>query len=699
MQRSMRNLLSLTICLICLIFAIPAATDSINFSGLKDQELKQNTSLQEVARELLVGGKGKVGPVRVIEDRGSSLTVQIMYSDLPSSDARTLTVTAEDKKLHRISGISTASMNISGTEGEVTVKLSLNSDVAEGTKIDQALLVVEIGVQGKAKKDALKAFNCPKKWEKPIAPENLIINLKAEPIGKSKNLQTNKTNPTPAFSKALLKPIQMAKVTPQQTPKQTITVMRIETMKPLSVSSISSSASSSSKQAIATMNPNLKVLVRPDLVVGLPKDVKDNNGKGPSATAVRLFDVLKSDVGLTADNITDLHPNIYEDANPESGFFYYLPAAYYLYWDEDTGYALRILYGASIDPANVNSVSVAARLTSGIDGSDISLVRNILQKYCAGSGRKFKELKPFPFSNMAVSLKGDLGQYNIPAENISITGISDIAGMIDISLTTDPVTKENLQMVLTEGLGVNGLVTYQSASSSGGGELEVSIPISIKFADRHSFGYRAFSRSAEVKNASPFPMKAKYVNILMNEATPTVYSYELGGTEVPSGARAKIDAAKIPTWLDTSSSNLKMWVDYAVTSDEDATASAIDAVTGGVTSVAQSKITFRTLSPLADTEAALVLVTISSKYFDPKGASESVKTVELTQDGSTYDVGPIYLIDRQLGQEKPGDPLFKFKLTVVNPDGTSKEGTLWTESNNLTIYIGNMQLQPIIGGE
>ncbi|MDI6829156.1 MAG: hypothetical protein QME62_11810, partial [Armatimonadota bacterium] len=382
--------------------------------------------------------------------------------------------------------------------------------------------------------------------------------------------------------------------------------------------------------------------------------------------------------------------------NPESGYFYYLPRGYYLYWDEDTGYALRMLYGVSTGDSNANVVSIAARLTSGVDSSDISLVRKLLQKYCESTSRKFRELKPFPFSNMAVSLKGDLGQYNIPPERISVTGISDIAGMIDISLTTDPVTKENLQMVLTQGLGISGTVTYQSASSSGSGSLEVTIPVLIKFTDKHSFGMRQFARGVRFKNPTLFPAKLKYLNVLVPEASPVVYSYDLADTILPAGASATIDVQKVPTWLDNVA--LKMWVDYAVVGDDqDATAKAIETVTGGVTSVSQSEITFRTLTPLADTGVAVILVNVSSKYFNPNASGEVVKTIELNQDGGNFKVGPIYLINRQPGEEKPGDPLFKYKFTVVNPDGTTKEGTSWTESNNLTIYVGSAQIRPIIG--
>jgi hypothetical protein len=669
-----------------------ALGDPTNFSGLRDTDLKPSATLADLARELFSSKKGKIARVHVTEDRAGSLTVQIAYSGLETSESMVLTGGAEDSRHRVLAKIEPGRATLSATEGEVTVKLTLG-DVPGGTKLDQSFLAVQIGKEGVGKKAVIKAFRCPKTWEKGLAPEEMKISVVAEPIGKSKTLPGSKTVTIRPFTPKIF-----ATVKPLPTTSPADRTRPVVKAIPKTAAVQASSISTTSTPTKVTINPALIALRSPSMVLGLPKDVKDNNGKGPSANAIRLFDALVSDVGLDAEDIVDLHPNIYEDANPDSGYFYYLPRGYYLYWDEDTGYALRMLYGVSAGEANPNTVSVAARLTSGIDVSDITLVRSLLQKYCDSTGRKWKEIKPFPFNNMAVSLKGDLGQYSIPAERVSVTGITDIAGMIDISLTTDPVTKENLQMVLTQGLGINGTVTYTSASESGDAALEITVPVLIKFADRHSFGMRSFARDVKVKNASLYPMKLKHVNVLVSEAAPTVYSYDLSDTIVPSAAGAAIDGTKIPKWLDSSA--IKMWVEYAVVGDDEAaTAKAIDTVTGGVTSVAQSEITFRTLTPLADTGVSVVLVTVASKYFDARASGEVVKTVELTQDGGTFKVGPIYLVDRQPGQEKPGDPLFKFKLTVVKADGTTKEGAEWTESNNLTVYIGTAQLRPIVGEE
>jgi hypothetical protein len=685
------------LCVFSIAATAPAAhADPENFSGLKGKDLVvgsgdsgggRGTSFGDLLGKIFKSkNKGTISRVHVLSDRADSLTVQISYGDLKDDAQRTLSLSATDGSGRALRGIKTAKTTITGTQGEATVKLEMAPDAAPGTILDQSTLQVQI-VKGSAlKQEVVMDFQCPKQWRK--APSSVV----AQPFGKSLTLPAKKPvkgiGPRPHVKAYRVKSAPASEKDP--------TAVSVQ---PAATSSSASSIKfkPAGSTPLHVINPQLQELTLATDILGLPGDVKNNNGRGPGASYLRPFDVIEMEPGLSDQGLTHLHPNIYEDENPASGYFYYLPAGYYLYWDEDTGYALRILYGAAATEGTANNVSVAARLTTGVESADIALASKILRDYCNANNRVFKELRPFPFSSMAISLKNDIGgQYNIPADKISVTGITDIAGLIDFSLSTDPVTKENLQLVLTQGLGINGQVTYQSASDQGAGGLQVTIPLRLKFADPDSFGDRPFARNVAFQNATPFSQRLKYVNVLTDDIKPLVYSYDLGDAEVPSGGKITIDGSKIPTWLDTSSR--KMWVDYSVVSDDaQANQKAFEAVTGGVTTVAQSEITFRTLTPLQDTGVALILVTVSSKYFDPKGATESVKTIELNKDSETFKIKPVYLVNRQAGEDKPGDPLFKFKLTVVKGDGTSQEGTQWTSSNGLTVYIGKTQLQSVLG--
>jgi hypothetical protein len=656
-----------------------AHADPENFSGLKDKDLTPKSGdlldvggkhnrlgLDDILGKILHGkNKGAISQVHVLSDRADSLTVQVAYSDLKDDADRTLSISATDKKGRPLKAIQTAKTAIKETQGEVTLKMEISPDADPGTTVEQVGLQVQISKGNSLKPEVLAEFECPKQWKS--APSSVV----AEPVGKSIGLPATKPAGGIRF-----RPVTRLGVRP---------------------STAAASDGVAVRQAPTLVASSMKT--SPTLarrVIGLPTVVKDNNGRGPGTNYVRLFDGIEMEPGVSDRSLTNLHPNIYEDDNPASGLFYYLPAGYSLYWDPDSGYALRVLYGAAATEDAANNVSIAAKLTTGITSNDVALARTLLQDYCRTNNHVFKELKPFPFSNMAISLKSEVGgQYSIPPEKISVTGITDIAGPIDFSLVTDSVTKENLQLVMTQGLGIGGQVTYQSASDAGAGGLQVTIPLHLKFGDRDSFGDQSYTRGGAIQNQSPFSQKLKFVNFLSDTGTPTVYSYSLADTELPPGRKLTIDAAKIPAWLDSSR---RAWIEYSLVSDDpEANRKAWDAITGGVTGAAQSEITFRTLTPLQDTGAALVVVTVSSKYFDPRGGAETTKTLELGKDNESFKIKPIYLVGRQPGEDKPGDPLFKFKLTVVKADGTTAESTQWTNSNGVTVYIGKAQIQPLLG--
>ena len=656
-----------------------AHADPENFSGLKDKDLTPKSGalldaggkpnklgLDDILGKIIQGkNKGTIASAHVLSDRAASLTVQVSYSDLEGDADRTLSISALDEKGRPMRALQTAKTSIKDTQGDATLTLQFSPEADVVTGVEQTALRVQISRGNSLKPEVLAEFQCPKQWRK--APSTIV----AQPIGKSAGLPATKPATGGRF-----RPITRLRVRPSTTAAaSSVTVQPMQTPR---------LAASSMKIASA------------QTIMGLPTAVKDSNGHGPGTNYLRLFDGVEMEAGVSERGVTNLHPNIYEDDNPASGFFYYLPAGYSLYWDADSGYALRVLYGAAANPDANDNVSIAARLTTGITNSDVALARTILQDYCRANNRVFKELKPFPFSSMAISLKNAVGsQYSIPPEKISVTGITDIAGLIDFSLVTDSVTKENLQLVMTQGLGISGQVTYQSASEGADG-LQITIPLSLKFGDRDSFGDRPYNRNAVFKNTTPFSQRLKTVNVLTDVPTPAVYSYDLGDAEIPPGGKVTIDASEIRTWLDTSAR--RMWVDYSIVGDDlAANKKAWDGVTGGVTGAAQSEITFRTLTPLQDTGAALVVVTVASKYFDPRGGAETTKTIELDKDNGSFKLKPIYLVNRQAGENKPGDPLFKFKLTVVKADGTSVESPQWTNSNGTTIYIGKAQVQPLLG--
>ncbi|MDI6829325.1 MAG: hypothetical protein QME62_12660, partial [Armatimonadota bacterium] len=284
-----------------------AAAD--NFSGLKGETLKESSALADLARELLSAKKAKIESAQVIEDRADSLIVRVAYKDLESAESMFLSVSAEDAKRKTLNGIEAGKAPLTATEGEITVKLQIKANVPRGTKFDQSFLVVSIGKEDSLKKAAIKVFQCSKKWEKSLAPEEMKIDVVAEPIGKSRSLAGRKSptivlNPRVfVTAKPLLKPAGEQGQSGFRIQPEVRKVSIVGQRLPSSISGTDTSTT------VTKINPSLIGLNPANLVIGLPKDIKDNNGQGPSANAIRLFDMLSSDIGLTAEDVVDLHPN------------------------------------------------------------------------------------------------------------------------------------------------------------------------------------------------------------------------------------------------------------------------------------------------------------------------------------------------------------------------------------------------------
>jgi len=436
---------------------------------------------------------------------------------------------------------------------------------------------------------------------------------------------------------------------------------------------------------------------------GLPTPVVDKGGRGPSANGRRIFDALRTAPGisLSADKLTSIYPEIYQDANPTSGLFYYLPARYVLSWEAEEGYGLRMIYGESAQPEAAGSVFMTARLTSGIEGGEVALLRNLLARALGPAGVPFTDLRPFPFSGTpSFSLKNDLGRFSVPPEKISIAAISDIAGDVDLSFPVDTVTKETIEVTLTQGLGLTGTATFSSAVSGGGEAFSRTVPVQIRIPDGRSFPSLMGRRGTTLENATGFPLVLKHQHFLTvgADGTPTVYSFALGNAVVPSQARAHIADAPIPAWLDGKA--LKAWIEYGVRDqDEAGLRQALDQVTLAVDKDTTVKVAFTTLTPFTDPGSlARILVDVRSKYFDSRNHAEAVRSVALTKDNQTVAPDPLFLTSGRRPDEvaRPGDPLFSYRLTLVQPDGTVVGPGTWVDGERLEVYLGAAQVRPLL---
>lgn len=454
---------------------------------------------------------------------------------------------------------------------------------------------------------------------------------------------------------------------------------------------------SKSAPAARALPASAKLLALDRFAFGVPPAVTDKDGKGPGPTVFDLLEGLRADVPIEREAIVRIAPGVFQDQNPASGLFYFVPRSYALAWTPAQGYGMRMLYSA-VQPGAPGEVVTAARLDAGVDVREVQLATALLRAYQARHpGLKFTELRPLPIDRPPeVSLAGDLQhQYDIPPEKIAVTALSDALGEIDVSFVTDTVTKENVQLALVEEVGINGSL---SLSAAGGGVPALAVPVRVRLADAATLGGIEWLRGQAWRNETPYPLRLAYLHVLLLEKNaPVLYSWSLGDTTVPPRARLELQSITVPAWLDGRAA--RMWIEYTpVESCEACDQAVIASITGGVTSLGSSQITFRTITPIADVGAYEITARVRSRYFDPSSRDLQTKpALPLGADNQDFSLGPIFLVNRQPGQAVPGDPLFEYTLDVALHDGTLRRGTRWLAVNDLRVLIGRVQVEQAVG--
>jgi hypothetical protein len=421
---------------------------------------------------------------------------------------------------------------------------------------------------------------------------------------------------------------------------------------------------------------------------------KAKGARGPNMAGPHelLADLNPEDgVSLEPAQVTGIGATVFGDLDPATGYFYYLPQTYHLRWLADRArYDMAMLYLAATTPGSSGEVTMAAGLTAGIDADDIKVAKALLAAYCQRrSCAKAPELRPLPIDPARVAVSLSLRLFNIPPEKVAPVGLSS-ASDFRLAWVTDPVTKENLQLVLEES-GIDGNVTFAPQDAAQSAQ---AVDVQIKLADPGSFARPRWRRGEQWKNPTPYPVSVKYLHALVLDpaGVPNVYSWSLGEAVVAPGGRVECDASAVPPWIDNKA--LRLWIDYAIAPGcESCTQKVVKDITGGVTSVAASQITFHTINPLAEMGAHELALRVRSKRFDPEGRQSHEKSVVLGADNQDFTLGPIY-VD---GADGGSGTLFEYFLTVAMADGTEHEARQWIASKDLRVLVGRSQIETALG--
>ena len=638
----------------------------------------------------LLGGelKGQVTRVVVDEDAPRRLVVRVSHEGLQGARLWGELLTSDRRRQTGIVMGEPASI----PEGSGELLLTFESEPGAAPS-PSALLRVSVAATGRRTAGYTRLFRLGKEWSK-AAPsgEGFVVTVSPLPIGRTAELGPTPSMVVPA-SHVRIAP---APTTPAPAPMSGSTVRTMSPTTPTtrtrSVLTGASAPAGSSTGGAARVLPTTLMVQAQKISVGLTPADASRGARGPGALPLPTFaDVRTEDIRLDLTRVLNVRPEVYQDQEPSSGIFYFLPHAYALKWDEAEGYGLKTVYSAA-SPGAAGEVLMAARLDGGIGSRDLELAARLVQSYAQARGMTFRELRPMPIDSLTISISDDLGRYNVPADRIAVNGLSDVAGRLDVSWVTDERTKDFIQEALIENVGINGSVTYAPTGSHLGPR---TVPIHLRLADYATFGPFGWDRTGW-RNPTPYPVTLRYLHALRHAAggPPVVYSWSLRETRVPPGGQVRWSAASVPFWIDAEAQ--KIWIDYTVdASCKECGANAIAALTGGVSSAGSSQITFHSMTPLSESGAQRILVEVRSRYFDPQGEQTRMRSFVLDADDKDFGVGPFFGSDHLTSG---AGPLFEFRLSLTMPDGEVVAGNAaWVPGDKLWMPIGNRQLVQSLG--
>jgi len=697
------------------------AAGELNGKTLKPSTNAQS-GLQTALGSLIAGSlKGEVTEVAVVTDQERRVTLTVRYSGFEGAKLW-VEVAGSDKKTQKAIRCGEPQAVPAGS-GDLEVAAELDPATPEGTTIKSRYLRVCVSRADRATPSYVRGFDFPKTWTVPLNPETMVLTIAPKPVGSTASLGSSPPSTLP-LPPRVIRPEVMRAVTMSSgarlmiaapssgttaaAPSSSGSVRPITgvTRAPMMARTTTPPAGAASpmvanRAIILKADPAIRVMPRGVAlgnlnagVLGVPDDAKRAGAKGPSAAAIEpLGQVRTEDIEIDPSHILGIFPQVYPDQEASTGYYYFLPYSYSLRWDPEEGYDLRMIYSATGTSGQAGEVAMAARLDAGIGLKERQVATDVVRAYAKANGLpELKELRAMPIDSIAVSFSDDLRRYNIPADKIAVTGLSDFLGQIAVSWITDPVTKENLQQALVEDVGISGKVTLYPAGHALG---PVDVPIQIRLADFGTFGPFRWSRAERWRNTTPYPLKLKYIHALMLDpsSNPVVYSWSLGSTAVPPRAQVQWNAMQVPSWVEGQSKRL--WIEYGV----DATCGSCDdqvirSITGGVSTVGPSQLTFHTITPLADAGALEIVTKVRSRFFDPTSREPQVRTVVLNADGKDFILGPFYAAGQESGES---NPLFEYQFAITMQNGQVYEADRWIAWNDLRLPVGRHQLEEAFG--
>ena len=417
------------------------------------------------------------------------------------------------------------------------------------------------------------------------------------------------------------------------------------------------------------------------------KDTTDRERKGPANAPISVLEQIDSDYDFKNDyfDIVNISSEVFPDANPKSGYYYYFPKEYQLSWSAANGYNFALNY-LSADASGKGKVVITLKLEPNISKEDIKMAESLVKSTINNLPNKnFTALQSIPLSEASkISFKRLEGI--IDPKDVDITVPSNFLDPIVLLIKTDK--PDDLLTLLFTDIGLRGDLTI---TPDGDVPAQV-IPITIKLDYNKTFGTADLNpltwRNDGWLNNTSYPVVLKNIHVLRMETkdgktNPVVYSWELGNKELTEGSKAKFDGASLPNWLDTDKKVKKMWVEYAVKSCQDCNTEVRNQLLNSTVRSEVSAITFDILDVLEYSGAKKMRLKVRSTQLDPNGNQKVERNppFTITEDGVTLETFHLFVPQGKT-------PQFEYAISLVMPDGEVKASAWVSNKSKTEIGIG-----------
>jgi hypothetical protein len=423
-------------------------------------------------------------------------------------------------------------------------------------------------------------------------------------------------------------------------------------------------------------------------------DSLDRKPYGPGNRKVSLWQDIYQDAMLAYEDILPIDFYLYEDENPASLTYYYVPKRFTLRWEVEKGYHLLTAYGGT-DSDHQATVRVHAMLDAGIRSQEVEVIESLLGVYTLRRyGNREAKLLPLPLRHQPDVRLSELEMYG--TQNVSVQAYTQLDNPISIAWKTDTCNLDEMMVLFSEGMGINGSMTLVPDADS---VPSLSVPVYINFADPGSLGQLNLDtsnwRNEYLVNNFPFPIRLGQLHLLFTDygeetrmPQAYVYSFDSDTPRIPMGGRVYLDLKSLPHWIDKAENLEKVWIDYEVEPCNSCFRNIRNAVTNGTSASTERMLTFEVLDMIVESGAKKMTIDTRSLQASSSGRQLGyLPAIHADRDG-IYQTGPLFVPSEQL-------PVFEYRITLIMKDGQKRAAVHWERSTSTEVYLSSHQLKTL----